>query len=334
MHRQQLLPVLLLLVVFGACRESGGWSPEVGRLVDGLIEERATAGKSDPKPLVVFDFDNTMIDGDVSHALLTFQADHLRYGFDQTDPDSRVFPKDMAALFTAVSQVHDPDSPDLLRRQIRYRVLQRYYRLWKEGGKEAGLTFLVQVLKGLMPREVHELTRETLALALGTPRCLRTHEPAGLDGGPVEIQEGIRYRRPIEWMVRKLTEAGFDVWVVSASPGRVVEEAVRHYGISSQKVIGNKTVERAGRLTGDLLTPITYRKGKVEAIQKYIGRRPVLVFGDAWTDWEMLNWARNGVLVDRGKSDLNEAARREGILIQPRFPDEPPWEPCQAVDSH
>lgn len=323
------IPFLVVLVIFGACRSTGGWSPEVDRLVAGLIEAREGAtDPASPPPLVVFDFDNTLLDGDISHTLLTFQADHLRYGFDPADPDSRVFPADIAALFQALGQDPEAGTRESLRRQIRFKVLQRYYQLWKEGGKEAGLAFLVQVLKGLTREEVYRLTRDAMDRALTVARCLRKHESNGSPGEPVKVQEGLRLRPAMDKMIRRLGEAGFDIWVVSASPEWLVEEAARAYGVPPEKILGNRSSEKEGRVTGDLLTPVTYRQGKVDAINKFIGRRPLLVFGDAWTDWEMLEWAEHGVLIDRGKADLNKVAVEAGVLIQPRFPDEPKWAPC------
>ncbi|MBL6974101.1 MAG: HAD-IB family phosphatase [Deltaproteobacteria bacterium] len=329
MQRQALF--LSVLFLFGACRSTGGWSPEVDGLVAGLIEARKDSpDRTSPRPLAVFDFDNTLIDGDISHTLLTFQADHLRYGFDPADPESRVFPAATAALFKTLGNDPEAGLRERLRRQIRFKVLQRYYELWKEGGKEAGLAFLVQVLKGLTREEVYRLTRDAMDRALNMARCLRTHEPHGLSGEPVKVQEGIRLRPAMDKMIRRLRDAGFDLWVVSASPEWLVEEAVRAYGVPPEKVLGNRSSEKDGRLTGDLLTPVTYRQGKVDAIRQFIGRRPALVFGDAWTDWEMLKWAEHGVLIDRDKADLNQAARESGVAVQPRFPDEPKWSPCDS----
>ncbi|NOZ00717.1 MAG: HAD-IB family phosphatase [Deltaproteobacteria bacterium] len=321
---------LSLLLVFASCRGADGWSEEVDRMVGSAIRQHeGHSANEKERPLAVFDFDNTMIDGDISHSLLMYQADRVWYGFDPADPASRVFPEETAALFASLKKVSKGRQRELIKARIRYKVLQRYYGLWKDTGKEGGLAYLVQVLKGMTPDEVHRLTRESMDHAMGQSRCLREYGPHGLKGEPVSVQEGIGLRSPIRAMIKRLKDAGFDVWVASASPRTVVQEAARAYGIPADKVIGNRSQEKAGRITGDLLTPVTYRKGKVEAIKKFAGRRPVLAFGDAWTDWEMLKWAEHGVLIERGKTDLDEAARKAGILIQPRFPGEPQWRPCE-----
>jgi phosphoserine phosphatase len=82
-------------------------------------------------------------------------------------------------------------------------------------------------------------------------------------------------------------------------------------------------------MSDEVLAPITYRQGKVEAIKRSIGRRPLIVFGDAWTDFEMLTTASLGVLIDRGKADLLRAlAATESVIVQPRFPGEVDRKSC------
>jgi len=324
-----ILALVIILPLFGGCRDTGGWSLEVDRLVQGLIDEyEEGAGVRGDSPLVVFDFDNTMINGDISFNFLVSQVEGLQYGFNPADPESRVFSAATTRLFKELKATKDDAARSGLTRRIVGRVLRRYHDLWDEQGKEIAYAFFLQLLSGMTVEEVHRHTVDAFSSALRSPTCLRSFGPANGKGRLLMKQAGLRTRPPVKKMVDRLKGAGFDVRVVTASPKRIVEAVVGHYGIPPEHVLGNRSVEKGGRLTKDVLPPITYRQGKVDAIEKYIGRMPVLVFGDAWTDWEMLNRADHGVLIDRGRDDLNKAALKAGILIQPRFDGETEWAPC------
>ena len=58
---------------------------------------------------------------------------------------------------------------------------------------------------------------------------------------------------------------------------------------------------------------------KVTAIERDIGVRPLIAFGDSETDLGMMEWAESlGVLIDHGDPLLTEAAARNGFAVQPQ----------------
>ncbi|MFW6058088.1 MAG: hypothetical protein ACOC9W_04455, partial [Persicimonas sp.] len=74
-----------------------------------------------------------------------------------------------------------------------------------------------------------------------------------------------------------------------------------------------------GLLTDRTLSPVLYRQGKAEIIDREIGRRPALVFGDSMTDFEMMCQATQlAVLIDCGSDALRTRARQKGWAIQPQ----------------
>lgn len=175
---------------------------------------------------------------------------------------------------------------------------------------------------GWTPEEVGRLSQATLTRGLDAPRCMRRYAPG------LERAWGIRLRAPMTSLIKELGAAGVEVWIVTASPQAVVRGVSTGLGVPPERVLGVRTEETGGRLTRTLVPPVTYRQGKVEVIQRHIGRRPALVLGDAWTDIEMLRYAEHGVLMDRGDPKLLRAAREAGVLIQPLFEGEERLELC------
>ena len=63
------------------------------------------------------------------------------------------------------------------------------------------------------------------------------------------------------------------------------------------QVLGISVAVEDGRLTSHLTPPVTYKAGKVDAIQQRIQQRPALVSGDSSGDVEMMQFASQGLLI-------------------------------------
>lgn len=122
------------------------------------------------------------------------------------------------------------------------------------------------------------------------------------------------YRPAMTGLVRGLTAAGVDVWIVSASNVWVVRAAVARLGVAPDRVIAMESVVRDGVLTDEMVRPLICLEGKVEAIDRYIGVRPDLAAGDSVGDLAMLAAAREPIVIGRhdlpGNALLREAAAR------------------------
>jgi len=117
-------------------------------------------------------------------------------------------------------------------------------------------------------------------------------------------------------LVDRLLKAGVDVWIVSASTQYLVEAAAPHFGLDPDHAVGIRAEVRDGILTGNVPEPITYREGKVDAIDRFIGRRPDLAAGNSWTDYEMLQTASTLAIMVNPSADLEPAARANGWAVQ------------------
>lgn len=281
--------------------------------------------------MAVFDLDNTLIWGDISFAFLEYQVRSGRYGFDPARANDLLSPEAREA-FGRIAAARDEASREAARRDAVFHVLRGYEELWSSGREVEACAYLARLLRGLEPEQARQLGRDALADALARPRCLRRHVPSQGDRAPIVEETGIRLRRDMLQMVRRLQNAGWEVWVVSASPGPVVEAVAERHGISRDRVLAVTLDVVGGVLADRVLSPVTWGPGKVQAIEQRIGRVPVLAFGDARTDLEMLTGAEMGVLVDRGDRDLADRMKARGGLLQPLFPGEGPLPPCDDPD--
>jgi len=106
-----------------------------------------------------------------------------------------------------------------------------------------------------------------------------------------------RLLAPLEAIVRALHRAGVEVVVVSASNRWVIEAAVKELGVGPDKIIAVDLERDGPELTGTVVQPMPNGKGKVDAIDVHLGRRPTLAFGNSVHDVPMLQSAALGVFV-------------------------------------
>lgn len=108
-------------------------------------------------------------------------------------------------------------------------------------------------------------------------------------------------------LIKRLQAAGVEVWIVSASNQWMVEAGAPALGVPLNRVVGVRLDVVNGLVTANIIPPMTFRQGKVDAIQKYINKTPILVSGDSITDYEMLRTASQLQLVINPK-DKNAPA--------------------------
>jgi phosphoserine phosphatase len=92
---------------------------------------------------------------------------------------------------------------------------------------------------------------------------------------------------PMRELAHALINAGFEVWVVTASPRWIVQAGVKGFGIQPDRVIGTSVVVEKGRLT-DKVEQVPYRAAKAKLIQSVIGQKPSFAAGNTYWDKEMM----------------------------------------------
>lgn len=125
--------------------------------------------------------------------------------------------------------------------------------------------------------------------------------------GRVAVRESIRE------LVWALHRHGWEVWVVTASPEVLVQAVAEQYGIHPHRVLGMRlAVGDEGRYVPGVLTPVTWREGKVDVLRMAIDRDPTLMIGDSEGDLPLLRAARWRLVIDKGDEALGAEARAGG----------------------
>ncbi len=309
-----------------------GWNEKTRR----ALERLAQSGTGRRLP-VVFDFDNTLVWGDIGEATLAVLA---RSGL--------LKPK---TLLRALCPPFRLAGKGEIRIESCSDVTE-YYEALLEATKEEdgdpmpmanGYAWIVEIMERLRPLDVVNATREAF-------ECSR--EPAA---AYIEVRPGGRtypapffYPEMVELLVLLLRHQ-FDLWIVSASNVwsvrwmvlHVLNPKLRHLGartgLNPDHVIGISTLLRDARgrlckdrvlvrshsgyaamdgkvlaefrLTSRLEFPVPTYSGKIAAIFDALGRSPHLCAGDSPGDFPMLAFSRYQLWIARS----DKAAYQKGV---------------------
>ncbi|MGW7273597.1 haloacid dehalogenase-like hydrolase [Streptomyces sp. NPDC054864] len=338
---------------------SKGWYDENRARLQKMIDTYGTCGehrgRGDAKPVATFDWDNTVIKNDVGDATMFWLLRNSKIRTPQhadwhttsrylTDPAAKALTKACPAGGATLPTRRDTDCAD--------EIASVYAEGATTGGETAFAGFdhrrmepqyawLAQLTRGWSTREVKGFAaaarKENLAAPIGTEQRVGTGEFTGW----------VRYYDQQRDLIRTLKKAGFDVYVVSASPEPVAEVWARSVGVDARHTIGIRNVAAHGKLTARLQgcgtvkdgddSMITYIDGKRCWINQEIygvrgaaaenvqpaAERPVFAAGDSDTDISFLRDARSLRLVlNRNKNELMCRAYDNGDgrwLVNPMF---------------
>jgi hypothetical protein len=324
-----------------------GWNDRARRLLQQLIERGA--GKGLP---VVFDFDNTVISGDVGEAVLAILA-----------AEGRLTP---ASLSATLSPVFQTPGKQKIAVQKCCDITQYYEALLSptaHGTADTtplanGYVWAAQALEGLTVAEV--VTATAQVFTVGQQRGnLRIEVTPGKTSYPAP-----RFRTEMVELIAQLLRFEYEVWIVSASNVWSVRWMVL-YGLnpllrkqgarkvlSPKHVIGVATLltdrlnrlykdsvllrEDSGyaamrrkslkaiRLTRHLQFPASVYSGKVACILDAIGRNPYFTAGDNPSDHPMMRVSQHRLWIarlekpaaQRATSALIRRTGSEGWILQ------------------
>jgi phosphoserine phosphatase len=336
-----------------------GWAPATRA----WLEERIRRGAGRGWP-VAFDFDNTLVCGDVGEATLAWLVKHRRL---QPETVTALTPPFRTAAGKLVEAARLPD-------------LTAYYEALLEGSGHGaadpnpltrGYLWAAEVLAGLGPDQVIRATAAVAAAAReGEVRWLE------VTPGRTAYPRPWFYPAMVE-LIAVLLRHRFAVWIVSASNVwsvrwmvlRVLNPRLRRFGVAGgvppEQVVGVAPLVRdrrerefkdrvlartdaayarlepralAGlRLTTHLDQPVPVYAGKVACLWDALGRAPYLAAGDSPGDLPMLAFAEHRLWMARVEKPAATAAMRavqgaaahpENWVVQPvRTRDTPGFAP-------
>lgn len=201
--------------------------------------------------------------------------------------------------------------------------------LWSEDLGEALFRWLaaghlLPVLGSRDPRDVWEEYETRVAKNRAQGYAWAVQCMAGLkEGELVKWCQQLAYAWPncrpaMVGLVKGLSEAEYEVWLVSASNAWVIEAAAPFVGGKVEQVLGMRVEVDGTTLSDRLVLPLTCNQGKVDAIAQRLGRAPDLAVGDSLGDLEMLEAAKLPLVVgryDKPNADLPRLAASRGWAV-------------------
>jgi phosphoserine phosphatase len=234
------------------------------------------------------------------------------------------------AIVQFVKQVTTKGGPKFVPPSERIAVFDNDGTLWAEQPMYFQLAFALDRVKALAPRHPEwkekEPFRSVLAgdlagVAAGGEKGLlelvaATHANTTSEEFEASVKDWLvtakhpRFNRPYTDLVYQpmlellafLRANGFKTYIVSGGGVEFMRAfAEKVYGVPPEQVVGSsirtKYEVRDGRPVIARLPEIDFiddKAGKPVGIQKFIGRRPVMAFGNSDGDFEMLEWTTAG----------------------------------------
>jgi HAD superfamily phosphoserine phosphatase-like hydrolase len=118
-------------------------------------------------------------------------------------------------------------------------------------------------------------------------------------------------------LVRRLREAGCEVWAVSSSNEWVIRAGMKYFGIPESHILAAKVQLDRGIATNRLIR-VPSGSGKPEALREMVRKEIDVAFGNSRWDTEMLAMAKHAVAVNPNP-DLEATAKQRGWQIY--FPE-------------
>ncbi len=327
--------------------QEGNWCPENLAQITQTLNH--IAGQSSVKrPVAIFDFDNTCIFRDIGQALFRFQVEHLRYRITPEEL-ALVLPAEggelaghpMSAIRALLLAAYANLWPLIQQEQIESAKKTPDYPLFatlllwctdmarkaEHLGPRFVLPFMGKMLAGFSTSDLRQLAGEVIDQAAGEPlgeQTLEVEAPQPLGKIRASYPLGLHAYPEMQALMQQLADLGIERYVISASTEWLVEGAAPRLGfaVDADHIYGIRvrlTPEEKLTIDDHPAYPTTFREGKAEIITQRIQGTPVLVAGDADTDYEMLTLPNVPIrlLINRQQKGLIASLyQHPGILLQ------------------
>jgi phosphoserine phosphatase len=117
-------------------------------------------------------------------------------------------------------------------------------------------------------------------------------------------------------LVEELRSRGVDIWAVSSTNNWVIEEGVRRFGITADRVLAASVEVKDGVVT-DVLRDVPTDEGKVVALHRAGVMVPDAVFGNSVHDAAMLEIARRAFPVNPSPALVERSAKKGWPVYYP-----------------
>jgi phosphoglycolate phosphatase-like HAD superfamily hydrolase len=235
-----------------------------------------------------------------------------------------------AAILDFVAAVTDPASPDFVPEDERIAVFDNDGTLWAEQPVYFQLLYALDRLREKAEADPSILTSDALRagaagdlgalMAGGMPALIEVVMASHADvtaaafeadvaawvGSATHPTTGLTYEQmvyqPMTELLRYLRDEGFSTWIVSGGGQHFVRALAEDaYGIPPEQVVGTmgeteyRVIDGVGQIVK--LPDVAFiddKGGKPLGIDRNIGRRPIMAFGNSDGDYEMLEYVTTG----------------------------------------
>jgi phosphoserine phosphatase len=248
------------------------------QVLDDFVASLAAHPPAQP-PVVVFDCDGTVIQGDIGEAMFYRQIERFQFRISPAlllhDHPKRT---ELGNLYESLYALpSERRTQDRRYKAFAGLLLSRYFDQLAEGRTAKACSDIVRLLAGFRVSEVREIAAATIRTELAAPVGTRML-------GSFSLPSGIRYlREPLAYLDR-LRHIGAEIWVISGSNRWSVEAVFQPYGIPPGQILGIDLQQESGVLAPQVQGPVPVLEGKLEALRAHTNRQPVLVFSDSTYD--------------------------------------------------
>ncbi|MCB1169192.1 MAG: haloacid dehalogenase-like hydrolase [Leptospiraceae bacterium] len=282
------------------------WTPENRKRLQGLLEG--------PPGQAVFDFDNTLIHGDLGEACMYYiafqglmRADLEEFWQEISHPTLSARELDKIRQGWERNQSYED-----LQSHLEWvdDFLGLYDTLLNGAGLEQAYRWTRAIFGNLPEKELRSIAHYVFQDESRMPFTFE-ELPSGR-----RIPRGIRIVPEIHSLIQSMLSAGWTVRIITASPEPTIQSVIHNWNLEEAAVRGMRLKRDGDLLTPHIEEPMTYGPGKVQAIRELDQRSIDFAAGDSFTDLDMLRAAGTALLLDRGKEDLRRIANDEGFLVQ------------------
>lgn len=292
------------------------WNPANLRDIQQIIGDLVESPNKE-QHVAVFDFDNTCIFRDIGQAVFRYQLYALRYKItperfaallptSNETLDSRPMERIVATLVDLYSQLWPFIEQNQVKKAFKLDAYPQFTALllWftekarkKEHlGPRYVLPLLAQLLAGFSTTELAGLTAEVIASVKKEPLITETVQavlPAPIETVTTSYEKGLQPFSEMRDLIHWLTSVGVECYIVSASTDWLVKASAKefHFKVRPENIYGIRVALEENEVLSDKEQPgypVTFREGKAKIIENFIQASPIMVAGDADTDYEML----------------------------------------------
>lgn len=282
------------------------WTPELSEWLASALES-AVNGE-----ILALDFDNTCIEGDTGELFHLYVSEH--FGWHLPSFIQQIAPEDGHDLIAQTHRRFEAGERGA-KRDLFFALMDAFPRRIERVGAAQTYAWALSLHAGIPLQTHRELSQAMLTREGNIP--LHHLVLSRREGeAPLTIRRGIRTRPAFQALIADANQRGVPAWVVSATNQWTVEAAAEKFGIHEDRIIGNRNHVVDGIISANRDGVTTYHAGKVSALEER-GLRVALACGDSWSDVPMMEYARHGLLVDRGDAKLRAHAESKGWAIVP-----------------